>query len=230
MADDLRPDSVLAAELALGLLEGDELFDAQRRSRDDLDFANEVERWQRHFATWFGQVPDAELPADGYDRLLRLADPSAANDNPARPWKIATGLSGALAAGLALLLLVRQPIRTDVPPAATPSAVVAAALTAQDGVTKMPAVIDVTTHRLRMPAGLDVPTGRSAQLWVIVGEASPEPIGILAPSAEGMSATIPSTVTLPAGSVLAISIEPAGGSPTGRPTGPVVASGTLTPV
>jgi anti-sigma-K factor RskA len=31
------------------------------------------------------------------------------------------------------------------------------------------------------------------------------------------------------GTVLAISVEPAGGSPTGQPTGPVIASGALLP-
>ena len=32
---------------------------------------------------------------------------------------------------------------------------------------------------------------------------------------------------LRAGATIAVSVEPAGGSPTGQPTGPVIASGTL---
>lgn len=78
-----------------------------------------------------------------------------------------------------------------------------------------------------MSAGINVPAGRSAQLWLIDGAAAPVPIGLLNASSGGMSADLQIAEAVSQGSTLAISIEPAGGSPTGQPTGPVVASGTL---
>ena len=58
-------------------------------------------------------------------------------------------------------------------------------------------------------------------------EASPISLGVM-PS--DVSASM--TVNLPLGTdaSLAISVEPEGGSPTGLPTGPVVAQGRLSPV
>ena len=55
------PD-VAAAELALGLLEGDDLAAALRRQLAEPAFAREVEQWRDHFATLFAgsaeRVPD----------------------------------------------------------------------------------------------------------------------------------------------------------------------------
>ena len=58
------PD-VAAAELALGLLEGDERAAALRRQLAEPAFAREVERWREHFGTLFAstvaRVPPAHL-------------------------------------------------------------------------------------------------------------------------------------------------------------------------
>ena len=229
MADEMDRDAIAAAELALALLEGRELREAEQRRREDPSFAAEVERWERHFETWFRDWPDAEPPASAREALLRATGTLAANDNPASRWQIATALTGTLAA-FALLFSLQQLNRPMVASDDQPRRILAAALTASDGVTKMPAVIELAAHRLRMPNGLDVPRGRSAQLWLVTGKGAPAPIGILRPSADGMSAELLASKAIPAGSVLAISIEPVGGSTTGKPTGPVVASGTLTSI
>ena len=72
------------------------------------------------------------------------------------------------------------------------------------------------------------PADRSAELWVIAPGAAPRPLGLLA---RGARSAVPvggtQRPTVAVGATLAVSIEPAGGSPTGQPTGPVVASGGL---
>ena len=227
MADETGHDSTLAAELALGLLEGSDLRDAEARRRREPAFADEVDRWERHFAEWFRQWPEVAPPASSRDTLFAATGATAANDNPARRWKIATLLASAVAAVCALFLVIprsSEPVDTV---AAQPAEILAVALTAQDGVTRMPAVIELPRKQLRMPSGLDIPAGSAGQVWLIVGEGAPEPIGILANSAEGLTADLAIPDRVPGNATLAISIEPEGGSPTRLPTGPVVASGAL---
>src|SRR5262249_56298709 len=67
--------------------------------------------------------------------------------------------------------------------------------------------------------------GHSFELWGIAG-AAPKPLGLLA-AAPGRPLVIDGAALPPPGGVLAISIEPEGGSPTGLPTGPVRYKGTV---
>lgn len=237
MASDptLEKDSILAAELALRLLDGADLDAARRREREDPDFAREVRRWAEHFGDLFDAWPSVEPSEALRRRVLAAAGIGGANDNRATPWKWATAISGSVAAALALVLLVRQP--EPIAPAGptpstapTPPASLAVAFAVNEGAQTLPATLDMNRHQVRVPAGLDVPAGRVAQLWLIEGQSAPKPLGLFEKTANGLAATITLDRAIPAGAVLAISIEPPGGSPTGLPTGPVVATGELKPV
>ncbi len=54
----------LAAEYALGLLEGEDLLRARGMVASDPDFAAAVARWERQLAPLLDEVP-AATPADG---------------------------------------------------------------------------------------------------------------------------------------------------------------------
>ena len=71
---------------------------------------------------------------------------------------------------------------------------------------------------------------RSAELWVIAGDGVPHSLGLLPASGGSMPVGAANRPRLAAGVTLAVSLEPIGGSPTGLPTGPVVAKGTLSRV
>jgi anti-sigma-K factor RskA len=71
--------------------------------------------------------------------------------------------------------------------------------------------------RITRVAGLPAGTGRVHELWVIAPGAAPVSLGLLADQPLVVTHTAP-----PAGWVLAVSLEPEGGSPTGLPTGPVI--------
>lgn len=234
--DDLSDDGMLlAAELALGVLESAELDRARALQRDDQAFAAAVDLWHEHFAALFAQIPDAAPPPSLARRVRAAAGLGAANSNDVVRWKWATSLAASIAAGLAILLLVPAPQQLAPPgPAAVrpaqPGAAMTVAFAVNEGAQTLPAVVDVSSKLLRLPSGLDVPAGRVAQLWLLEGEAAPKPIGLFEPTANGLAATVTLERAIPAGSVLAISIEPPGGSPTGLPTGPVVATGELKPV
>jgi anti-sigma-K factor RskA len=74
----------------------------------------------------------------------------------------------------------------------------------------------------------EAPSGRSLELWAIPEGEAPLSLGVLP---DAPRARIPLTRELAArigpGTTLAISDEPAGGSPTGAPTGAVLAAGPV---
>jgi anti-sigma-K factor RskA len=69
----------------------------------------------------------------------------------------------------------------------------------------------------------------SHELWVIPSDGKPRSLGTMA-SRRQMHMQLADALAqlLQQGATIAISVEPPGGSPTGAPTGPVVASGALT--
>ena len=67
------------------------------------------------------------------------------------------------------------------------------------------------------------------ELWLLpAGGLPPVSLGVLdATGSQRRVFTAPAQGELQAGDMLAVSLEPAGGSPSGQPTGPVVSTGTL---
>lgn len=216
-------DDVTAAELALGLLEGEERAVLLRRVLQDREFAQAVDLWRDRFVALLADYAAVEPPAWIEQRLARIGE-------NARPWRWATAASSLVAAGLALALIARP---ADVPPArqvVAPPITFAAAMAPADTQDAGPfaALFDARRGQVRVPAGIDVPAGRVAELWRIGADGVPKPLGLLLP--EGTTALTLSPqdrAALAAGATLAISIEPLGGSPTSLPSGPVVATGKL---
>lgn len=68
MVDD---DDLLAAELALGLLNGAERDDARRRAGDEPDFASALAAWTARLAPLGDHAPDVAPPAFLWDRIAR---------------------------------------------------------------------------------------------------------------------------------------------------------------
>jgi anti-sigma-K factor RskA len=93
--------------------------------------------------------------------------------------------------------------------------------------TPLVATYDSANGRLSMPGPMPIPQGKSAQLWAIVGTAAPRPLGLFHEAGTRVEADARSATPMAPGTTFAISLEPIGGSPTGAPTGPVVASATL---
>jgi anti-sigma-K factor RskA len=218
-----EPDpNMMAAELALGLLEGDERAVALRRMLAEPDFAREVEWWRDRLGGLFDEYRPVPAPADLIDRL----EPATAQ--PARrSWPI-FALASALAAAVALFFLMR-PAPVVIPPAAErPHTMMLAALAPTDhAVAPISAVVDKDSGEVRVAANDLAPSGKTAQLWMIK-DGVPHSIGLLhSGSATRIVMPEPERVALGAGIVLAVSIEPVGGSPKPTPTGPVVATGAL---
>ena len=76
------------------------------------------------------------------------------------------------------------------------------------------------------PASISSVRGRSPELWLLPTGGKPWALGVVS-FTRAVRMTAPMRMGGAGRLALAISIEPLGGSPTGQPTGPVVATGEL---
>jgi anti-sigma-K factor RskA len=216
-----REAETAAAELALGLLEGTERAAALRRVLAEPEFAREVERWREHFGVLFDQGPDELAPEGLLGRIEQSLEPKAPS---AGYWRAVAAALTLVAASLILVIVLRPP---SAPPSAPARPLVAILDPAERG-PALPAIYDPARGELRIPAAATVSAGRTAELWLIGADGVPHSLGPLNASGRTIVQLPPGDQKkVTPGIKLAISSEPAGGSTTGSPTGPVLASGEL---
>lgn len=226
--DDAGGDDVLAAELSLGLLEGDEARQAERRARIDPAFSDLVAAWDARFTQLTLAIPAVEPPAG----LFRKIAAEAYAESPKRIWQklgIVPAFLGAAAAALVLVLALNI---GWIGGADAPVPTLAARIAAQDdSLVVAAAYVEDGPEGGRLFVERQVgtaPEGRDLQLWFIAGDAAPVSLGILNTNGDIEELVIPADLRdRVAGATLAISEEPIGGSPTGAPTGEVLAAGSV---
>ena len=138
-------------------------------------------------------------------------------------WRgLAFGASALAVACLAALIYVGT--------VAPPGAPLVAKLDAEGGQTGFVAAVSSGGGNLTIvPASLLSPQEQKAmELWLIPSGEKPHSLGLIDPS-RPVTITVPKDLLAKVNSeaILAVSLEPPGGSPTGQPTGPVIANGKL---
>jgi anti-sigma-K factor RskA len=195
----------------------------------DPAFRAAVEAWQARLAPLDDETPPLAPPADGWARIAaEIAPPRPPAPAPAGLWNSLALWRGLTAAGVtAAVIAIAQPSPPAVPGAPPPLLV--AALAGADGTPLLSAAYDPLRGAVVLtPATQRDDAGKSPELWVIEGSAAPRSLGVIDIKGPNAHVIPPQRLAgLQAGSVLAITMEPLGGSPSGAPTGPVVASGTL---
>jgi anti-sigma-K factor RskA len=223
MTDQIPEDELLAAECALGVLAGAEREVAERRIARDRGFALMVSAWEERLAPWAAEIDEVAAPPAIWDRIIAALPAAPAQragwwQNIAfwRGLSLATGAFAAACLG-ALIYLGNAP---QSPP-----------LTAGiDGGGHRHFVATVEGGRIAVvPAAYNADATREPELWLIPADGKPRPLGMLRAD-RAVTIAIPADLkALTVGNaVLAVSLEPPGGSPTGQPTGPVIATGKLT--
>ncbi len=237
------PQDVAAAELALGLLEGEERSVALRRVLAEPGFAAQVEWWRSRLAVLFDLWPERAAPSnvaarieaslDGVaTRTTAIGTATIGTTGPAKvsrfPWPALAAFTSAIAACLLLFVMLRPEPTVPVSqptPVPRPTSVLVAML--GDAKSPIAAVYDPANGALRVAAGPDVPHAHVAELWVIGGDGVPHSLGLLSAQPTSLAPKGVDRGRIAPGATLAISVEPRGGSPTGLPTGPVVATGVV---
>jgi anti-sigma-K factor RskA len=230
----------VAAEYALGVLTGDELRDARTLEQTDANFRGEVARWAARLAPMMDEVDEVPPPALVWSAIERETGPTAVNDNlvglnrQVARWRGIAAAMTAIAASLSIALLWTLPGTPTNPRSvelAAPATPLVAILDDQGQDTKVVASWDPSAQQLilAIPGDLGTDDRHSHELWVIPKGGKPSSLGTM-PRTKQMHMRLAQTLArlLESGATIAISVEPRGGSPTGAPTGPVVASGALT--
>lgn len=227
----------LAGEYVLGLIEGGDLVAFARRLESDRELAASVERWRTHFAAIDATATPITPPPDLWRRIeadlgqaartapAPASKPVAAGGRLADWWNSlfvwrGAALAGALAAivlGVGLVGALDQARRQPVMVAVllTEASLAAAVVnTFADGRVEMVPLQDIA-----------VPQGKALEIWTLWDRAvGPRSVGLIdrARSTPLRLDRLP----LGTGQLFEITLEPATGSPTGRPTGPIIAKGT----
>ena len=224
----------LAAEYALRLLDGEELLEARRRLAGDPAFADEVAWWEDKLAPFFDEIGEEAPPSDLWQRIVgRLDDPAPALlalKRQVTRWRAGTAAAAAAAAilfGLPLRPQPPLPVPTPVQTEAAP--VLVASLVGEDAPEALTVAYRPDTRQLVItPARVAAPASRARELWLIPEGQQPISLGLVGNQGvqrRTISATLAGAFAR--GATSALSDEPAGGSPTGQPTGAVLAAGGL---
>lgn len=233
---DPQEREALAGEYALGTLDARTARELEEAMATDPALRRAVAAWEERLAPLTTLAPGEAPPPNLWGRIEAALDGAAlaAPDAAAAPrprwrelwrslelWRASALGAGAVVAGLAALLLLR-------PVAGPEPRLMTVLLTSRD----QPAwVVEARRDgaiRLAAVNPRPVEADRVMQLWALPpGATVPTSLGLIPP--EGQVTVTPEAVRPEPGMLIEISLEPPGGSPTGRPTGPILFIGRLSP-
>jgi len=235
MTGDRNDGVALAGSYVLGVLDEAEMDEAERLMGRDGGFAREVGAWRERFAPLDATAaPLSPSPALWHRIEASIGAPQAARAQVLRP--AARALGGfweaiefwrwsALAGAAAAMLMV---VVTGAMLARWPSQPVMMAVLSVDGSGKPGAVVqayaDGSVQFIPLQ-DISVPQGRALQVWTLRDrQEGPISVGLLdkARSVKLDLGKLPAPRT---DQLFEITLEPETGSPTGRPTGPVLMKG-----
>jgi anti-sigma-K factor RskA len=221
----------LAADYVLGTMRGRARRRFESLLRADPALAEEVARWESRLGPLAQAIPPLEPPPRLWQAVERRIAGAAPLETSAQApgfwsnlafWRGFGLAAGALAALLAVYVALRPPV-----PAEAPQAV--AMLNDEAG--RAAFLVELESGRklaLRALAVGDPGTGHSYELWLLPKAGNPRPLGLMpVAGAARLEVSAADAALLPGSQALAVSLEPAGGSPTGLPTGPVLFKGAL---
>ncbi|MBP2150544.1 anti-sigma factor [Xanthobacter flavus] len=230
----------LAAEFALGLLDTAQTARCEALAAEDADFAARVEAWRRNLI----EIDMAAIPEPPPETLWHRIEAGMAgagtgagaatsprsrtttttkwlsglwSDLPA--WRAAglAAMAACLVLAVALTVQIRSIARTPV--------LVAVMMSDQSRPLALVNTFRDGRAELVPLEALSAPAGKSLQVWTLWDRArGPVSVGLLEAmrsmklTVDGLPAPIPDQL-------FEVTLEPAGGSPTGRPTGPILMKG-----
>lgn len=234
---DEGDDRLRYAEYVLGVLDADGRAAVAREIESSDEAAAAVALWQRRLTPLAEEIPEV-TPAQhvwaGIRNALQMDAPARRQsrkgvwDNlPLWHW---IGIGASFVAAASLVLLVVYP-RLPPAPVAVSAGYMVSSIQQDNGVTGWTATMDLQNSRMIVvPATpVSLAQGRAPELWLIPAGHKPISVGMITRDKPTTLALAPALrAQLGPTAVLAVSVEPEGGSPTGQPTGPVIAKGAIT--
>jgi anti-sigma-K factor RskA len=219
----------MAAELALGVLEGEERAEALRHSLANPAFAAIVRKWQDRLdplGEGFAEAPPPNLWPSIEARLD--AQPRTKEIGQVRFWRNTAALASALAACLVAVIIMRPGAMPEA--ASPPDQATIAQLAGADG-TLLAANLDPGSRLLRIRAVTLPDSTLVPELWIIPADGVPRSLGLFNPDGT-TQIVVPSTLSplLVDGTILAVSLELAEGAPHTAPSTTPIATGKISTI
>jgi anti-sigma-K factor RskA len=224
--DDPRLLDSLAREYVIGTLHGRARRRFARVLSSSLVARRAVASWERQLTPLAKSVRPVQPPSETLRRIqaaigLRTAKAPAAFSGP---WAALAAALALVAIGFGSLYFTQRPVVEQ------PTYVAVISDAATGPVWLMQAYAAAQSLRVTTVNPRPVPAGNSYELWMIPNGANAQPVSLgLIPGAgnAALGLNAAQLAVLANTSTLAVSLEPAGGSPTGLPTGPVIFTAPL---
>ncbi len=228
-------DDFAAAEYALGTLAADEraTLAARRQREPELDAA--IRAWEARLSPLAEAAPPITPPEDylaAIEARIRERGPAASGDaelltlrRRLARWRFAAIAASSLAALLAIGFAVRETTRRTVPHEYV------AVLQKDAASPAFEVTVNLDRRELTVrPVAARTPPGKSYELWIIDPKlGAPRSLGVIGETARAANLAAYDRAVLE-NATYAVTVEPPGGSPTGKPSGPPVFVGKLIPV
>lgn len=223
------------AEYVLGVLDADARADVAREVLGSDEAATAVALWQRRLIPLADTIGEVTPPPYVWARIqdaLQLETPARVTPrkslwNNLQLWRWLGIGAGAMA--VALLVVVSLPHPTPTP-AALNAGYMASTIQQDNGSAGWTATMDLEHARMVVVPATPVAfeQGRAPELWLIPAGGKPISVGMIARDKPTTLVLDPALLAqLGPTAVLAVSVEPIGGSPTGQPTGAVIGKGEI---
>jgi len=221
--DDPQLLEAVAREYVLGLLPARSRARFARVLSFSLVARRAVTAWERRFAPLAAAVRPVEPPESAWTGIETALGLRAA------PRVRAAGIWPALAAALAIVAVLFAGLYFSQQPSVERPAYVSVVTDAATGpVWLLQAFTEARALRVSTVNPRPAPAGSSYELWMLPDGGNPVSLGLLPEmGAAQLGLNAAQLGVLTRTMTLAVSVEPAGGSPTGLPTGPVILTAPL---
>lgn len=229
---------MLAAEYVLGTLDGAERADVAKRRATEPALDRAIAEWEMRLQPLATVATPIEPSADLLPRIeariaARLTETATPASAAARAsagadvidlkrrlgrWRTAAIGASALAASLMLALGLREAQRPDVPKTFV------AVMQKDDASPSFLVTVDIETRLLTVrPVAAPVEPGKSYELWMAHESfQGPRSLGVVTSDLTPRATLARFDRSVIEKATFAVSLEPEGGSPVGKPTGPVL--------
>lgn len=237
---------MMAADYVMGLLDAAGKSTAEKQLASDPAFAAAVNAWRERLSDFDASAEPITPDPNLWRRIAETTRKEATSVLPGtrnamlgatvwdniRFWR-AAGLAGSFAALLFAIIAIgalttSKELRRDLV-ALAQSKPIYVAILVNDTTKEAGAVVNAFSNgrvELIPLKAIDVPPGRTLQIWTLWDRAvGPKSIGITGQS-RTLQLNLESLPETVADQLFEITLEPEGGSPIGRPTGPILFKGT----
>jgi anti-sigma-K factor RskA len=218
------------------VVDADARATVEREIRDNPQAAGAVALWQPQLTPLADDIAEVAPAPHVWARIhdtLQFAAPTRPGPRSSlwdslRLWRW-LGIGASVVAAACVVVVLMQP-RPATPPATLHAGYMAATIEQENGTAGWTATMDLQHARMIVVPATPVvfAQGRAPELWLIPPGGKPLSLGVIARDRPTSITLRPDLLAhLGADALLAVSVEPLGGSPTGQPTGAVIAKGAI---